>query len=72
VMATLRWHAIDELHDAADQLDEAWHSLAVAVGRDLEGWDDPASRVTDARQRVRLVTGAANAALDRALAKAGL
>jgi hypothetical protein len=71
-MSALRWQAIDELHDAVDQLDEAWHALAVAVGRDLEGHDDPASRITDARRRVRLVTGAANAALDRALAKAGL
>ena len=59
-MALLRWQAIDELHDAVDQLDDAGHALAVAVGRDLEGCEDPAGRVVDARQRVRLATGAAN------------
>jgi hypothetical protein len=37
----------------------------------LEGWDDPKSRVIGARERMRLATGAANAALEQALAKAG-
>jgi hypothetical protein len=71
-MACLRWQAIDELHDAVDQLDDAWNALAIAVGRELEGHEDPASRVGDARRRVRLASGVANAALDQALAKAGL
>ena len=62
---------INELHDATDELVAAWHGVTVAVARRLEGWDDEPGRMTDARWRLRLATGAANAALDRALAEGG-
>ena len=71
-MAVLRRRAIDELHAAVDELCCAWDALAINVGRQLEGWDDPASNVTDAQQRVRLATGGVNAALEQGLMKAGL
>jgi hypothetical protein len=71
-MALTRLQAIDELLGAEQALGDAWDALTTAVVRQLEGWDDPESRVTDARQRVRLATGAANAMLDQALAKAGM
>jgi hypothetical protein len=70
-MAFTRLQAIDELLDAEQELGDAWDALTTAVVRQLEGWD-PESRVTDARQRVRLATGAANAALDQAVARAGM
>lgn len=70
-MALTRLQAIDELRDAEDWLVSAWDNLTTAVSRDLEGWDDPPSRVTEALARLRLATGVANAALDQALAKAG-
>jgi hypothetical protein len=70
-MAALR-QQIGELHDATDELTAAWDGLTVAVARRLEGiWDDAPSRVADARRRVELATGAANAALSRALAEGG-
>ena len=61
---------VDELYDAADELAHAWDELTQAVIRRLEGWEDPQRRVTDAHRRVRVVTGAANAALEQALREA--
>jgi hypothetical protein len=66
-MALTRLQAIEELHDAKEGLVAAWDDVTTDVARQLEGWDDPASRVDEARRRVRLATGAANAALDQAL-----
>lgn len=71
-MALTRLQAITEMCDAEDQMAMAWCDVTTAVARQLEGWDDPESRVTDALARMRLATGAANAALDQALTKAGL
>jgi hypothetical protein len=68
-MALTRLRAIDELLDSEQELRAAWDDLTTAVVRQIEGWDDPSSRLTDARQRTRLATGAANAALDQALSK---
>jgi len=65
---TMRY--VDELYDAADELAHAWDELTQAVIRRLEGWEDPQRRVTDAHRRVRVVTGAANAALEQALREA--
>jgi hypothetical protein len=63
---------IGELHDATDELTAAWNALAVSVARRLEGiWDDPESRIADARERVRDATGRAIAVLDQALAEGG-
>ncbi len=70
-MTKTRLQAIGELHEAAGELADAWDALVIGVSRNLEGWDDPERRVADARRRVRLATGVANAALDQALAKAG-
>lgn len=63
---------IDELLDAEQDLRCAWDDLTTAVVRQLEGWDDPETRLTDAHQRMRLATGTANAALEQARAKAGM
>lgn len=46
--------------------------MTTAVARRLEGWDDLEARVAGAVDRMRLATGAANAALDQALAFVGL
>lgn len=67
-----RQAAIDALLDAEERLAAARDELTTAVVRSLEGWDDPPSRVQEARLRARLASGAAAAALDQALAKAGL
>ena len=69
-MALTRLQVIDVLLGAEDDLARAREELTTAVVRRLEGWEDPEARVTEARQRVRLATGAVNAALDQALAKA--
>jgi hypothetical protein len=70
-MTLTRLQAIDELLDAERKFRDAWNDLITAVVRQLEGWDDPWSRVTDAQQGMRLTTGAVNAALEQAVAKAG-
>jgi hypothetical protein len=69
-MAFTRQQTIAALLDAEDDLGDAWADLTTAVVRNLEGWDDPQSRVTDARWRLRLATGTANAALEQALSEA--
>jgi hypothetical protein len=53
-MAMTRLQTIEELLDAEDELRAAWDELTTWVSRRLEGWDDPPSRVDEARLRVRL------------------
>jgi len=71
VMAPARPQVIGALLDAEEMLSRARDEFTTAVVRQLQGCDDPAERVEEARLRVRLATGAANAALDQALAKGG-
>jgi hypothetical protein len=66
-MATIA-EQVNELLAATDELTDAWMALTVSVCRRLEGWDDDASRVPDARERVEDATAVANALLDQALA----
>jgi hypothetical protein len=70
-MALTRQQTIEELLDAEEYLREAWDDVTTAVVRQLEGWDDDPRRVSNARDKLRLATGVANAALDQALMKAG-
>jgi hypothetical protein len=70
-MALTRLQTIDELLDAEQGLRRAWDVVTTAAVRRLEGWDDPESRLSEAFQQLRMATGAANAALDHAVAKGG-
>jgi len=71
-MTKTRLQVIDDLLDAEQELRKAWDQATTWVCRRLEGWDDPESMSVEAVERMRDATGAANAALEQARAKAGM